>query len=221
MAKPRSPQNPYAPKTKAATPFEQNSGKPKNPGKPEKLKPLPPRKEAQHKAKPAPVPASATARPARVEPPATAFGARISRRASDRLRNGHLWVYATDIEAVSAGDGATLLPVADNRGILLGTALYSPASQIALRMVSREAIDQAQWLELLAARLRRAIERRLPFLHTNKRGSDSCRLCFSEADDLPGLVVDTYCERVVVQLLAKGLDTPEVRSIVVDVLRSS
>ena len=221
MAKPRSPQNPYAPKPKAATPFEQNSGKPKNPGKPEKLKPLPPRKEAQHKAKPAPVPASATARPARVEPPAAAFGARISRRASDRLRNGHLWVYATDIEAVSAADGATLLPVADNRGILLGTALYSPASQIALRMVSREAIDQAQWLELLAARLRRAIEHRLPFLHTNKRGSDSCRLCFSEADDLPGLVVDKYGELVVVQLLAKGLDTPEVRSTVVDVLRSS
>jgi len=211
MAKPRSPQNPYAPKAKAAAPSEPNQ--PKNPGKP---KSRPARDGAQRKTVSAPSPAW----PARVEPPAIAFGARISRRASDRLRNGHLWVYASDIEAVSAGPGDTLLPVADNRGILLGMALYSPASQIALRMVSREAVDQAQWLELLAARLRRAIERRLPFLHTNKRGSDSCRLCFSEADELPGLVVDKYGDLLILQLLVKGLDTLAVRQTVVDVLRS-
>src|ERR1700735_5190171 len=127
MAKPRSPQNPYAPKTKAAAPFEPNQ--PKNPRKP---KPLPARDGAQRRAKPAPVPAPGPARPARVEPLATAFGARISRRASGRRRNGRLWVSATDIESISASEADTLLPVADNRGILLGTALYSPASQIAL-----------------------------------------------------------------------------------------
>src|ERR1700679_3106703 len=103
MAKPRSPQNPYAPKTKAAAPSQPNQ--PKNPGKP---KSLPARDGVQRRAIPAPAPA----RPAPAVPPATAFGARISRRASDRLRNGHLWVYASDIEAVSAGDGDTLLPVA-------------------------------------------------------------------------------------------------------------
>jgi 23S rRNA (cytosine1962-C5)-methyltransferase len=155
-----------------------------------------------------------------VEPLATAFGARISRRASDRLRNGHLWVYATDIESINASEADTLLPVADNRGILLGTALYSPASQIALRMVSHQAIDQTQWLELLTARLRRAVENRLPFLHANNRGSDSCRLCFSEADELPGLVVDKYGDVIIVQLLVKGLDLPAVRKTVVDVLCS-
>ena len=80
-------------------------------------------------------------------------GAKISRRAADRLRGGHLWVYASDIESFElpvAGEPPALLPVADSRGILLGTALYSPSSQIALRLVSREAIDEAEWLELLA-----------------------------------------------------------------------
>jgi 23S rRNA (cytosine1962-C5)-methyltransferase len=149
-------------------------------------------------------------------PPATAFGARISRRASDRLRNGHLWVYASDIEAVSAGDGATLLPVADNRGLLMGTALYSPVSQIALRLVSRQAIDQAQWLELLAARLRTAIARRRPLLNEN---TNACRLAFSEADDLPGLIVDKYAGIVIVQLLTRGLDSAEVREVCTRVLR--
>src|SRR5690348_10954106 len=45
-----------------------------------------------------------------------AIGARISRRAADRLRQGHLWVYASDVEAIEPGEGDVphLLPVADN-----------------------------------------------------------------------------------------------------------
>ena len=79
------------------------------------------------------------------------MGTRVSRRAADRLRAGHLWVYASDVESLEAGEGdaPALLPVADSRGLLLGTALYSPSSQIALRLVSREAIGEAQWLKLL------------------------------------------------------------------------
>jgi 23S rRNA (cytosine1962-C5)-methyltransferase len=146
-------------------------------------------------------------------------GAKISRRAADRLRAGHLWVYASDIESIEVpetGEPPALLPVADSRGILLGTALYSPTSQIALRLISREAVDEVQWLELLAARLRAAIARRKPFLDDQ---SDSCRLCFSEADELPGLVADKYGELVILQLLAKGLDSAAVRAACVRVLR--
>jgi 23S rRNA (cytosine1962-C5)-methyltransferase len=148
-------------------------------------------------------------------------GALISRRAADRLRSGYLWVYASDIEALELpqeGDAnpPALLPVADNRGLLLGTALYSPSSQIALRMISREAIDEAAWLELLAARLRRAITRRKPLLNEQ---NDACRLCFSEADELPGLVADKYGNLVILQLLARGLDSAAVRETCVRVLR--
>ncbi len=78
--------------------------------------------------------------------PALGFGAIINRRAADRLRSGHLWVYSSDIESIQLPESASseaappaLLAVADSRGLLLGTALYSPSSQIALRMVSREA----------------------------------------------------------------------------------
>ena len=145
-------------------------------------------------------------------------GAIVNRRAADRLRAGHLWVYASDIESISIPEDAppALLPVADHRGLLLGTALYSPASQIALRLVSREAVDNARWLELLAARLRQAITRRKPLLDEQ---NDSCRLCFSEADELPGVVVDKYAGLVILQLLAKGLDSAEVRETCVRVLR--
>lgn len=134
----------------------------------------------------------------------TQLGARVNRRAADRLRGGHVWVYASDVESLETGEGdpPALLPVADSRGLLLGTALYSPTSQIALRLVAREAIGEAQWLELVEKRLRAAIARRRPLFDD---GTDSARLCFSEADELPGLVVDKYGEIAVVQRLARGL----------------
>ena len=147
-----------------------------------------------------------------------AFGAKINRRAADRLRAGHVWVYASDIESVEvpAGDPPALVPVADSRGLLLGTALYSPISQIALRLVSRAALDEAAWLQLLEARLRTAIRRRHPLLDEQ---NNACRLCFSEADELPGLVVDKYGELVILQLLTKGLDSAATRAVCVRVLR--
>ena len=148
-------------------------------------------------------------------------GALVNRRAADRLRSGHLWVYASDIETISLPEAATdvppaLLPVADHRGLLLGTALYSPSSQIALRLVSREAVDEAEWLQLLATRLRQSIARRKPLLDDQ---NDACRLCFSEADELPGVIVDKYGSLIILQLLARGLDSAAVRETCVRVLR--
>jgi 23S rRNA (cytosine1962-C5)-methyltransferase len=175
-----------------------------------------------------------TARPSRPNPATAAKPApratlpipsvMVTRRASESLRNGHLWVYASDIEQIELGptktpvktdDPPSLIPVVDNRGIPLGTALYSPISQITLRLVSRELITQPQWLTQLAARLRTAIQRRKSLLNEE---TNACRLVFSEADDLPGLIVDKYAHIVIVQLLAKGLDNQETRTTCIKVL---
>src|ERR1035437_5512228 len=71
-------------------------------------------------------------------------GALVDRRAADRLRSGHLWVYASDIEAISLPDAATdvppaLLPVAGHPGLLVGTAPLRPPPQIGVRVCPREA----------------------------------------------------------------------------------
>ena len=137
------------------------------------------------------------------EQAAVTAGAIVSRRAADRLREGHLWVYASDVVSIAPEENPpALLPVADQRGLLLGTALYSPASQIALRMVARAALNEPAWLDLLEARLRAAVARRKPMLDA---ANDACRLAFSEADELPGLVADKDGEIVVLQRLVKGL----------------
>ncbi len=152
--------------------------------------------------------------------PGIAGAVRVSRRAADRLRGGHVWVYRTDVEewpaepdALSAG----LMPVTDRRGDLLGTGLYSPASEIALRLISGELVEtEAAWLDLLRSRLRRSVERRLPLLDDE---NDACRLVFSEADELPGITADKYAGLVIVQLRHKALDNEAVRGVATAALR--
>ncbi len=149
----------------------------------------------------------------------------VARRAADRLRSGHLWVYATELEqspTVATPDATSgapaLIPVTDTRGLLLGTALYSPQSQIPLRLISREPVSPAQWPSLLEQRLRTAIAQRLPLLNAD---NTACRLVFSEADELPGLILDKYGDLFLLQLLMQPLATEATRDLVARVLQQS
>jgi 23S rRNA G2069 N7-methylase RlmK/C1962 C5-methylase RlmI len=82
--------------------------------------------------------------------------------------------------------GGSLVTVMDSRGIPLGTALYSDASQIALRMVSREAgLERAEYLEQVRERLGRRW--RCGGVAPESMENDACRLIFSEADGCRGL----------------------------------
>jgi 23S rRNA (cytosine1962-C5)-methyltransferase len=144
----------------------------------------------------------------------------ISRRAADRLRTGHLWVYRSDVEQVVAPLASSrLIAVLDPRGNPLGTALYSSSSQIALRMISNHSVNEAGWTALLHERLRAAIRFRKEMQGGEAPGTDSCRLVFSEADFLPGLIADKYNDLVVLQLLTQGMDTAVVRSGFLDAVR--
>jgi 23S rRNA (cytosine1962-C5)-methyltransferase len=150
------------------------------------------------------------------EPISPAAVAVISRRAADRLRAGHVWVYRSDIEHALEMD-AGLVQVADHRGFPLGTALWSPTSQIALRLLTSDPhLTHQAWLALLDQRLRQAIERRADLL---EEGTDACRLVFSEADQLPGLVIDQYGDLILFEILTKALDREDVRNTIVQVLR--
>jgi 23S rRNA (cytosine1962-C5)-methyltransferase len=144
----------------------------------------------------------------------------VSRRAADRLRAGHLWVYRSDIEQIEQivpGDSG-LVAVADDRGLPLGTALWSPHSQIALRLISTDLVaDHDAWLALLDERLQRALALREGMLDET---SDACRLVFSEADQLPGIIVDRYGDLVLLEILAKALDREDTRATIVRALRA-
>jgi 23S rRNA (cytosine1962-C5)-methyltransferase len=153
--------------------------------------------------------------------------AEITRRAAQRLRAGHLWVYRSDVVRMTPGEdgpvaGGALVSVVDGRGIPLGTALYSDASEIVLRVVSRQAgVRRAEYLEEVRVRMRSAIRLREQVAGEAFAGSgetDACRVTFSEADELPGIVVDRYGDLVVVQLLTQGTAQDDVRAVLAEVL---
>src|ERR1700691_5965310 len=62
----------------------------------------------------------------------------VSPRGASRLKEGHVWVYRSDVVSAEGVTPGALVTVADPRGQSLGTALYSSSSQIAIRLISRE-----------------------------------------------------------------------------------
>ena len=150
---------------------------------------------------------------------------RISRRAADRLRAGHLWVYRSelsdeaDVAALAPGALAT---VHDPLARPLGTALYSSSSKIVFRLVSSAPdLSRQQYLSDLRERVGAAMSLRrvvAPMNGDPGRETNAQRLIFSEADALPGIVVDRYADLIIVQLLTQGTAQDDVRSTLAEAL---
>ncbi len=130
---------------------------------------------------------------------------KISPRGSARLKDGHVWVYRSDIVSSEGVEPGSLIRVTDHRGKPLGSALYSSSSQIAIRMISHDPV--ADLPALLRQRIAAAIEYRSPLV-TN---TEAYRVVFSEADFLPGLIVDRYGDILSLQILTQAMDADPVR----------
>jgi 23S rRNA (cytosine1962-C5)-methyltransferase len=102
--------------------------------------------------------------------------------------------------------------VTDQRGKPFGTALYSSSSQIAVRMLSRDTVPD------LPALIRERITAAITYRKTVVSNTDACRLIFSEADSLPGLIVDRYSDILSLQVLTQAFDTPLLREAVMSEL---
>ncbi len=154
----------------------------------------------------------------------TATTLRITRRAADRLRAGHLWVYRTDLESQQSSaslEPGSLVTLTDSREIPLGTALYSSASQIAARLISRTpALSRKQYLAELRTRIDRALELRRQLVPITA-STNAHRLIFSEADNLPGIVADRYNDLVLLQLLTQGTAQDDVRAVLITALTNA
>ena len=135
----------------------------------------------------------------------------ITKRGDQRLRNGHPWIYKSDVARVEAAAGDTV-QVFDSRGHPAGHALFSDRSEIVLRMFSRG--TEVPTLDTWRERLRQA------FAFRDALGIDATafRLVHGEADLLPSLVVDRYGDYLVVQALSQATDRllPELTRLLVD-----
>src|SRR6267378_4310752 len=138
---------------------------------------------------------------------------KVSPRGASRLKEGHVWVYRSDIVAANGVPPGSVVTVTDHRGQVLGAALYSSSSQIAIRLISREPVDD--FPALLRQRIPDAIAYREPLVHE----TDAYRVIFSEADFLPGLIVDRYNDVLCLQILTQAMDAAPVREAVLQTLR--
>jgi 23S rRNA (cytosine1962-C5)-methyltransferase len=138
----------------------------------------------------------------------------ITPRGEERIRNGHPWVYRSDILEVSAGGGETVR-VTGPRGRGIGFGLYSDRSEIALRMLTRS----AEQPDLDAWRTR--LDAAIAFRDTLRIDATAYRLVHGEADRLPGLVVDRYGDCLVLQALVQGVDRllPDLTRLLADRLK--
>lgn len=136
--------------------------------------------------------------------------ARVTPRGAERWVRGHPWIYRSEV--LEGPEQAGLVAVRDSRGRFIGQALYSPKSEIRLRLLERtdRQVDAAWWRDRIAeaASRRRAID------------ASAYRVVHGEGDGIPSLVVDRYDRWLVVQLLSAGLEAMRgsIMAALVDVL---
>lgn len=122
----------------------------------------------------------------------------VSGRGARRWAGGHPWIYRSDVRQAPDPAEPGVVAVRDARHRPLGEGLWSPVSEIRLRMLTRaeEGVDAAWW------------ERRLTEALARRAGIDATayRVVHAEADGLPSLVVDRYGAYTVAQLLSAGLE---------------
>jgi 23S rRNA (cytosine1962-C5)-methyltransferase len=124
----------------------------------------------------------------------------VSPKGARRWASGHPWIYRSDlVKRPDTTAGAAL--VENGAGAALGWALWSPRSEISLRLLDRSPnarIDADWW----RSRLARAIERRA----TLGKIATAFRQVHGEADGCPSLICDRYDRWLVVQLLSAGVE---------------
>jgi len=134
----------------------------------------------------------------------------VSQRGAHRVRNGHLWIYRSDVVTAPGNAGGEIVAITDQQRNFVGQALYSDRSEIALRLLTQtdEVIDRDWWQR----RILQATARRK---HLEPE-TDAYRLVYSEGDLLPSLIIDRYRDLLVLQTLSQG--TEAIKSLLVELL---
>ena len=110
----------------------------------------------------------------------------LSPKGMKRFRAGHPWVFRSDIAHTDQqARPGQVVEILSPEGEFAGKGFYNPHSQITVRLLTYqdEIIDDAWFGRKLSA----AWHHRKAFADPN-----SCRLIHSEADFIPGLIMDKF-----------------------------
>lgn len=115
----------------------------------------------------------------------------------------HPWIFSGALDKVKGKPAnGEVVRVIDANGEFLAYGYYNDQSRVAVRLIewSEEVTIDAHWYE---SKIKTAIAGRANLLNEN---TTACRLIFSEADFLPGLIVDKYADFLSVQILSSGIE---------------
>lgn len=140
----------------------------------------------------------------------------VTRKAARSLKAGHPWVFEGEVVRMEpAADGTAIsngcvVDVFEENGTWQGAGLISQNSKIRVRMVTRNAndrIDEAFWARRVAwAWQHRRVAMGGRALPGCELDTNCCRMVFSEADGMPGLIVDRYEHVLVTQVGTVGME---------------
>ncbi len=120
------------------------------------------------------------------------------------VRQLHPWIFSGAIEKISGKpQNGDLVEVFDCQDNFLAYGFYNGLSRVAVRALSWSK-DQSVGESFWRRRIRQAVEARRHLLDSSD--TNTCRLIFSEADFLPGLIVDRYADFLSVQILTSGME---------------
>ena len=115
----------------------------------------------------------------------------------------HPWIFSGAIDKIKGKPlNGEIVKVCSASAEFLAYGYYNDQSRVALRLMEwdeSKTIDKEWYQE----KLRDAIASRKHLLNAD---TNTCRLVFSEADFLPGLIVDQYADFLALQILSAGIE---------------
>jgi 23S rRNA (cytosine1962-C5)-methyltransferase len=125
----------------------------------------------------------------------------LRKKIGDRVINGHPWIFANELgDSEGTAAPGDIVDVFSYNGSFVGKGYINPASQIRIRLISREK-DEVIDDRFFFNRINEAWEYRKQIGY-----AENCRLIFGEADGLPALIIDKFNDYFVIQTLALGID---------------
>ena len=138
---------------------------------------------------------------------------KVTDRCAKRLSTGHLWVFDNEIKGIEGSyENGDIICVIDGKGRFIGKGFINDHSTITIRLLTFS--DEEVNRNFFKRRIENALRHRLALGWSQ---DDSFRIVSSEADFLPGLIVDKYGDTLSIQFTTLGMD--RLKDQIVDILK--
>ncbi|MDR0994123.1 MAG: class I SAM-dependent rRNA methyltransferase [Verrucomicrobiota bacterium] len=121
------------------------------------------------------------------------------------ILKGSAWVFSGAVDEVDgAGPAGAAVDVFDQQGDWLGRGLWHPEADMAVRLLTRNPVEQMDEA-FFRGRVRRAVRLRHQLFGRPEtwKKTNAYRMLFSEADGLSGLIADQYADAVALHVGSK------------------